>query len=164
VKGILRGYDLIIVGLAVAAGMLLAIVSAAIAADVTLRALGLPSVAWVVEVTRLSLIYITLLGAPWLLREKAHVGVEVLVEKLPPVARRRLGKAVCATCAAMCLLLAYRAAGLTLESIGQWDAADLPRWARFAPLPVGFFFLGTEFLRLLSRGEPLFGAGDRAAL
>ena len=163
-KALRRAYDLAVIGLAVLAGALLALISAAIVIDVTFRAIGLPSVPWVVEVTKLGLIYITLLGAPWLVREKGHVGVEILVAKLSPGMRRRFGQAVCLVCALMCLLLAYRAVGVMLESIGQVDASDLPRWARFAPLPVGFFFLSTEFLRLLVISQPLFAAGERVSL
>lgn len=138
--------------------------SVVIVYDACLRALRLGAPVWAIDLTGIALIYITFLGSPWLLREKGHVYVEVLVSRFPPGLRVALGRVVCAVCALLCLVLAYRACWIVFQSVGETDVSGIetPRWLRFLPVPFGFFFLGTEFLRLLRNGQ-LF-QGSREAL
>jgi TRAP-type C4-dicarboxylate transport system permease small subunit len=157
---LLRGYDGIVTGMAILASAMLGILSALIVYDASLRAFRIGGAIWAADVTGLAMIYITFLGAPWLVRLKGHVCVEVFVSFGDPVMRKRIGKFVCATCTALCLYLAYRAAGVAIASIGEAEitAIEVPRWIRFAPLPVGFFFLATEFARFVFRDEAFHGA------
>jgi TRAP-type C4-dicarboxylate transport system permease small subunit len=148
--------------LAAFAGALLAVMSLIIVYDATLRALRLGAAVWVIDVTGIALIYITFLGSPWLLRERGHVYIEVLVSRFPSEARKVLGRIVCAACALLCLLLAYRAGWLVAGSLGETDvsAIQTPRWLRFAPVPVGFFFLATEFCRIGIGGQLFQGSHE----
>jgi C4-dicarboxylate transporter DctQ subunit len=136
--------------------------SVVIVYDACLRALRLGAPVWAIDVTGIALIYITFLGSPWLLREKGHVYVEVLISRFPPRVRLALGRVVCAVCALLCLLLAYRAAWVVFESVGETDASGIetPRWLRFLPVPFGFFFLATEFARLIYSGELFQGSRE----
>ena len=88
----------------------------------------------------------------------------MLISRFPPRVRLALGRIVCTVCALLCLVLAYRAAWVVFQSVGETDVSGIetPRWLRFLPVPFGFFFLGTEFLRLIYSGE-LF-QGNREAL
>jgi TRAP-type C4-dicarboxylate transport system permease small subunit len=156
-KALRRGYDFVIHALAVLAGILLAGMSFIIVYDAALRVTGWAVPLWAVDATEYSLVFVTFLGAPWLVRERGHVSIQILTAAMSPAARKWVGRAVCAACAAICLLLAYRSFGVMVASIGftEVSAVQAPRWLRFAALPVGFFFLGTEFLRLLVSSAPL---------
>ena len=68
----------------------------------------------------------------------------------------------------MRIMLATTATLATLLAVEAWTrgeidvrSLDTPRWLLFLPLIVGFGLMGTEFLRLLVRGESLAG-GQRA--
>ncbi|GAB2886018.1 hypothetical protein GCM10027278_02840 [Paralcaligenes ginsengisoli] len=58
--------------------------------DVLARTLFRMTNSWVTEVTTYLMGYITFVGAAYVLKEGAHVSVDLLVQKMPPTARRVL--------------------------------------------------------------------------
>ncbi len=94
---LIRIYDVVIDALAFLAGASLTLVFIAIVVTVLMRVVGLPSLDGVVATTEYAMLYIGTLAAPWLLREKGHVSIEVLRQQLPERARevfwRRLREA-----------------------------------------------------------------------
>ena len=160
-----RAYDALITGLASIAGVLIGALCLLIAWDVIARNVGLQPPASTVALTEYALLYFTMAAAPYLVRVRGHIVVEVLYRPLGPAPRRWLDRAVLSLCAVICLLVAALAAVLAVEALrrGEVDvrSLDTPRWLLFLPLVVGFALMGTEFLRLLARGESLSG-GQRA--
>ena len=152
-----RVHDVFVYGLALISVALLAAIPVVIIYDAALRVLRLGASIWAIDFTAIALVYITFLGSPWLLRTRGHVYVGVLLDFLKPSARLWFGRMVCIFCTIICLMLAYRSVDLVVANIGQYDvsAIDTPRWIRFAPLPVGFFFVATEFVRILFSSELL---------
>ena len=69
-------------GLAVLAGGLLLFLTFSICASISLRALSLPVPLWSVQFNEYSLLWITFLGAAWLLRRKRHVSLDILSRRL----------------------------------------------------------------------------------
>ena len=69
-------------------------------------------------------------------------------------------KLVCLICGVMCLMLAYRAGAVTVESFGEIEitAFEAPRWLRYWTMPIGFLFLAIEFVRFLFSQDSLYGA------
>ncbi len=154
---VLRAYDRTVDGLALISVALLAAIPIVIVYDAVLRVLRVGASVWAIDFTAIALVYITFLGSPWLLRKRGHVYVALVLNFLDPAARALVGKIVCSVCAAICLVLAYRAVEVVVANIGEYDvsAIDTPRWIRFAPLPVGFVFLAAEFLRILFGSDAL---------
>ena len=152
-----RVYDGAVNGLALFSVALLAAIPAVIIYDAALRVLRIGASVWAIDFTAIALVYITFLGSPWLLRKRGHVYVAMVLNCLGPAARVLVGKFVCIACVLICLVLALRSIDLVVANIGEYDvsAIDTPRWLRFAPLPVGFVFLATEFLRILFNREAL---------
>ena len=146
-------YSRLIAALVAIAAVLLVAMVVAIAGDVVLRGLGFQPPAFTAALAEYGLLYITMLCAPWLVRERGHIVVESLIRLLPPGLRRVLEKLVYLLVFLLCLGLAWPAAMLALESLVRGDidirAIDMPRWALFAPLAGGFLLLAGEFLRLL---------------
>lgn len=155
-----RGYDRLIAALAVLAGVAIAIVCIAIAIDVVMASSGLRPPIWVGAATEYTLLYLTLLAAPWLVRQKGHVTISGLRNMMAPAVRRILEKAVYLLAIVVCLLLAWFGIVLTWESllIGDLDirSFEFPRWLVYLPMPVGFILVAIEFIRLLVRGESLY--------
>ena len=148
------------------AGALMAGMFAAIVVDVVLRNLGWQSSAHLFTFTEYALLMVPCFGAPWLVREKGHVFVEIVLNALRPAARRRLLLAIGVVCIVVCLVLAWYGVQVSLRNfeLGDKDVRsfDAPRWALVACIPIGFFFMATEFARHLLRGEDFLGSMDLA--
>jgi C4-dicarboxylate transporter, DctQ subunit len=158
-----RLYDAIVDTLAWVAGVGLVVMFASVIVDVSIRQLGGQPPEWAVPLSEYLLLYSTLLGAPWLLRERGHVFVDLFVRRGSDTTRRLLERATCVVCALACLLVAGVAADITWR---EWVAGSadvravlIPKWLLFAPLVPGFLLTGIEFLRPLAGGRSLYDAG-----
>ncbi len=159
-KPLLRIYDAAVIAMAVLAGAMLSVIFLFVIQDVTLRNMLISPPPWTVPLTEYSLLYITMLAAPWLVRTRGHVLVEVLRQSLPPDPARRLEVVVYVICVTICAVLAGFAVDLWIEvyRTGEEDvrAIDIPRTILYAPLPIGFTMMGCEFLRFLLGPESLY--------
>jgi TRAP-type C4-dicarboxylate transport system permease small subunit len=152
-----KGYDAVLYGMAYVAGFLMAAMMAVIFIDVVLRNLGYQSSAHFFTFTEYGLLVIPCLGAPWLVREKGHIYVEILLMYLKPRWRRLVTQAIGALCVAVCAILAWYASGVTLNDLLQNEkdvrSLDMPRWMVSGFIPLSFAMMALEFLRFLVRGE-----------
>jgi C4-dicarboxylate transporter, DctQ subunit len=140
---------------------------AMITIDVALRTVGTQSSSHLFTFTEYFLLLIPLLGAPWLVREKGHIYIEILVATLSPALRRGLMKAVVALCMLVCATLAWYGGVITWHDYVAAEkdvrSFDMPRWTLIAFMPVSFGMMALEFLRLLVRGESPYAAGPGGA-
>ena len=161
-KRALQAYDTLIFAMAWFAGALMAGMFAAIVIDVVLRNLGLQSSAHLFTFTEYALLMVPCFGAPWLVREKGHVFIEIGLNMLSPAHRRRAIVCIGMFCIFICLVLAWYGFEVTARNFRLDDkdvrSFDAPRWALVACIPVSFFFMATEFLRHLLRGEDFLGS------
>lgn len=158
----LRAYDLIIQGLAVIAGASLALTFVLIIIDVAMRTLGLRTPAATSALTEYAMLVLTMGAAPWVVRMRGHVWVEIINVVAGPTARAVLARIVLVLCIGLCLVLAWFAGVMAFET---WSRAEvdirsiiMPRWVLYAVLAVGFFFCATEFLRFLIGSENMYAA------
>lgn len=153
-------YNGLIATLAFAAGVAIAVICVAIIVDVGIASAGLRPPIWVGAGTEYALLYLTVLSAPWLLRQKGHVTIAGLRNLLAPRHRVVLEKLVYLLAIVVTLTLAYFGAVLTWESFQAGDldirSFEFPRWLVYFPMPLGFGLLAIEFARLLVRGESLY--------
>ena len=123
-----------------------------ICADVLLRNVrlvpGVYGIAWANEVSEAMLYLVTMLIAPWLLRQGQHIRVDIVLRAVPP----RLGwvfewiaDSLGLVC---CLVIAWYGAGAALASFksGALSIKTLvtPEWWMLAPLPFAFLLLAIE--------------------
>lgn len=145
----------------IAALLLLAMV-VVVTGDVALRNTVHSSISWANEVSEYALYIMTLLAAPWLLRQGRHIRLDLVLTLVPPRIAWRMEMAVDALGFFVCLILVRYGADMTYESwrLGSITIKNLvfPEWWLLAPLPAVFLLLAIEFLfrfrRLL--------AGDRS--
>lgn len=146
--------------MAVAAGALMVAMFAATLIDVILRNLGFQSSAHFFTFTEYALLFVPMLGSPWLVREKGHVYVEILISTLRGPARRRALQAIAVVSIAVCLVLAWYGFDVAWHNYWAGDkdvrTLDLPRWALVVCIPLGFLIMAIEFARLLRRGESIY--------
>jgi TRAP-type C4-dicarboxylate transport system permease small subunit len=128
--------------------------------DVAVRNLGYRPLAWAISVSEYILLYVTFLPMPYLVRIKGHVFVEFLRGFLPPAARAALERAVYALCLGLCLYLGWVAFDSLLSAIerGTFETRtfDMPKWAVFLPMVVGFWLSALEWLRFLAGQDSLY--------
>ena len=156
----IRWYDRLITGLATCAGLIVAAVCLLIVYDVVARNLGLQPPASTVALTEYAMLYFTMAAAPYLVRTKGHIVVEILYQRLSSAAKRRLDQLILLLCMLVALIVSIIASLLLIESITRGEieirSLDAPRWILFAPLMAGFLLMATEFLRLLLKSDSVF--------
>ncbi|NIZ09361.1 TRAP transporter small permease [Pseudooceanicola sp. HF7] len=134
--------------------------------DVASRNLGLPTAVWAVNSVEYAMLYITFLCLPHLVLTRGHVCVEIVLTYLPAKLRKLWEAGLQILSAAICLYLAWHTAGAFLETLtdGSYEvrAFDMPNWAIYLSMPVGFFFGGLQFLAFFPRGQSFFGAPPEA--
>jgi C4-dicarboxylate transporter DctQ subunit len=156
-KYAVKAYDALLYGMAYVAGFLMAAMMTIIFVDVVLRNLGYQSSAHFFTFTEYGLLAIPCLGAPWLVREKGHVYVEMLLMQLKPRSRHILTMAIGIVCIAVCAVLAWYGAGVAINDFVQNEkdvrSLDMPRWTVVGFIPLSFAMMAIEFARFLVRGE-----------
>jgi TRAP-type C4-dicarboxylate transport system permease small subunit len=144
---------------ALAACALLGAMTVMICADVLLRNValfpGVQGLPWSNELSETALYVITMLAAPWLLREGRHIRVDIVLRALPARAAWACEWLCDAIALACCVCVAIYAARATWESFSQGSITIktlvLPEWWTLAPLPVAFLLLAVELLFRMRR-------------
>lgn len=150
--------DLLIDALAVIAAALLCALVVLILVDVAARYLRWFSLAWGLEATEYMLYAITFLGAPWVLRERGHIAIELVVERLPARPRRATQRGADALGALVCALLLFFACRVLWRSYASGTMVHksfvFPEWLVYAGMPPIFLILLALYLRSLARRAP----------
>ena len=148
-----RAYDGVVTAMAILSGLLLLWMMVSIIVSVTMRNVGLQPFAWLFTSLEYGLLYMTMLGAPWLVREKGHVHIELLTAALPPVAQRAVSRLVAALCVAVCVVLAWKGVELVARNIDRMDydvrAYYTPKWLLTLAFPISFSVMAVEFARFV---------------
>ena len=121
-----------------------------------LRSLGLPQgLAWSNEISELMLYLLTMLSAPWLLRQGQHIRVDILLRAIPRFIAWCC-EWVADICGFLCCLwMVWYGARVAYKS--YTDAAMsiktlvTPEWWSLAPLPFAFALLAIEMIFRMHR-------------
>ena len=147
-------YEKLLFGLFSLGAGTLALVTLFILYDVIARNIGLPPFTHTLALTEYGLYYVTLLGAPWLVRKKHHVYMQLITAFLPAPVRPVISRLSYLLCVITCALICYYAGQVTVETWLRGDqevrSFDMPRWLIFAVMPVSFSLLTVEFSRYLA--------------
>jgi len=135
-----------------------------ICADVLLRNVrlipGVYGLAWSNEISEAMLYLVTMLTAPWLLRQGQHIRVDIVLRAVPPRVGWYFEWIADALGLVCCLVISWYGVRATLASFnsGSLSVKTLitPEWWMLAPLPVAFLLLAIEMafrMRRLRLGE-----------
>ncbi len=145
------------------AGATLVWLMVSVITSVLMRNAGLQPFAWLFTSAEYGLLYMTMLGAPWLVREKGHVHIELLTAALPDGARRVVSRIVAVACVLVCVILAWKGVELFLKNIERGDfdtrAYYYPRWLLTIAFPISFGLMAIEFSRFIF-GDNLMHSGE----
>jgi TRAP-type C4-dicarboxylate transport system permease small subunit len=150
-----RGYGRLLDVLMAVACLLLLAMTLLIGADVVGRNAGLGGIPWSGEVSEDILYLLTILSAPWLLRQGQHIRVDILLRALPAKAGWVLewvGDVFGCACSlyfvwygGKVLAASYGSGAISIKTLVT------PEWWLLAPLPLAFLLLGVEFLFRMQR-------------
>lgn len=105
---------------------------------------------WQVETAVYLLIAATFLGAPYGLKENAHINIDMLIIHMSAGSRRKLHISTSAIAMLFCFFLAYRGAIMWWEAFeGNWSSPSLlsvPLVYPYALIPVGMFLTGLQYV------------------
>ena len=154
------GYEKLLFCLFALGAGILALVTLFILYDVIARNTGFPPFTHTLALTEYGLYYVTLLGAPWLVRKKHHVYMQLVTAVAPAALRPLICKLSYLLCALACGLICYYAGLVTVEAWIRGDmevrSFDMPRWLIFAVMPVSFSLLTIEFSRYLAGMDSMY--------
>jgi TRAP-type transport system small permease protein len=143
--------------LALAACALIFGMTLMICADVLLRNVrlvpGLAGLEWANEISEGMLYLVTLLTAPWLMRQGQHIRVDIILRAAPPRVGWAFEWIVDALAMGCCAVMAWYGARAAL---GSWQAGSMsiktlitPEWWLLSVLPLAFVALTLEmFFRM----------------
>ena len=138
-------------------GLMFGIGTALIALDVVLRNLAGTGFPWLIDAIEYGLFAGTFLAAPWVLREGAHVRVDIVVTTLPPRAAALLETLADLIGLAVCLVLLWYGVKVTLtaQALGSMVLKSIifPEWWALIVVPVSSLLLAAEFVLRLRRAR-----------
>jgi len=140
--------DKVLTTLAVFAGLLLLFIIFSVSYTIFARFLGFAGMISVIQFTEYSLLWITLLGAAWVLKRDKHVSVDLLTGRMGPriyldLAHSVMGMAVCGV---LCLYGTMVTWGQYQRGVQDIQVIDVPKYLILIIIPVGFLFLTVQFL------------------
>jgi TRAP-type C4-dicarboxylate transport system permease small subunit len=137
------------------ASAMVLIMTLLIGTDVGLRNAGLGGIAWSNEASEYMLYLITLLSAPWLLRQGKHIRIDIVLRALPPRVGWTLewvGDLLGLLCSLYfvwygmkVLVASYLAGSISIKTL------IIPEWWLLAPMPLAFVAVSIEFVFRMHR-------------
>ena len=155
-RGFFRLYDAVVDGLAWLCAAALAAVFVMIVVAVTLRTLRIGEPDWILPTTEYAMLFIGTLGAPWLLRERGHIVIDVVRLAVSPRARQVMAQIVAIFSTLLFALLVYFSIPVLRATWGEYEmrAYMMPKALLVAPVAVCFALLAIGFFRaLIGRAE-----------
>lgn len=105
---------------------------------------------WVIEVTSFGLVFITFLSTSWLLKEDAHIKMDLVTSRLKPKARALMDMTTSIVGAILCLVLTVFGFIACLESFKggtlSQESLRIPFYTLYVVIPLGFLLLTVGFI------------------
>ena len=146
-----RVFDFAIDKMARLGDVILVFLMLSVCADVILRYFFNRPQAWIVEISEYLLLYITFLGAAWVLKNEGHVIVDILVARVNPKTRAAFGIVSSAIGTFVCLVIFWFGTLETLDlfkrGVPNPSVLEFPKGPLVAVIPFGSFFFMIQFIR-----------------
>jgi C4-dicarboxylate transporter, DctQ subunit len=136
---------------AIAAGVLLILVTLFIGYVILARIVHISSPAWVPQFTEYALLWITFLGTAWVLGKNRHIAIDLVTSQLG--ARKKLAFSISHNLigCAICLILSYfgfsTVWSMAERGVVDVQVVDIAKYKVIFIIPFGFLLLALQFLR-----------------
>ena len=144
-------FDRIVNTTAVLAGILMMLTLFLVCGDVGTKLVIGRSLPWVAEIVEYCLLWLTFLGTSWVLKQNAHIRMDMVVDKLNPKQQSVLNAVTSFLGALVCLIIAWYSARVTWQNFqtGYKLLTFMTVPAAFINIiiPIGFLLLTIQFVR-----------------
>ena len=144
--------------LAVAAAVCLAAAMLIVVWMVAWRATG-HSTYWEIELATYLIVACVLIGSPYCLKTRGHIGVDLFSHFLSPAKSLVLERILAVLGFAVCIYLAWEGLDLTIHAFQKGETSgsswDPPRWPFFALMPIGLGLTAVQYLAEMLRDKPV---------
>jgi C4-dicarboxylate transporter DctQ subunit len=144
-------FDLLLKAMLYGSAFIVLVTAMAVSVDVFLRYFFSVSYAPIFELTEFGLLWMTFLGAPWVLRIKGHVNIELMTSRLGSRGRHITQVIASITSAIMLFLIAWCSVKLTFSDFKSgFELAGVLRatkWPIEIIIPIGFLSLFIQSVR-----------------
>ena len=152
-----RAVDAVSTACAVAAAICLALAMLIVVYMVIWRATG-HSTYWEIELATYLIVATVLVGSPYCLQTRGHIGVDLLAHFMKPRGRRILERGLAILGFLVCVYLAWVGLELTLHAFTKGETSgsswDPPRWPFFALMPLGLGLTALQYVAEMLRVTP----------
>ena len=149
-----RAVDRLSTAFAVVAAACLAAAMLVVVWMVIWRASG-QSTYWEIELATYLIVASVLIGSPYCLMTRGHIGVDLLAHILKPSRRFALERVLAVLGLAVCLYLAWEGLELTAHAFTTGETSGTswnpPRWPFFALMPLGLGLTALQYVAELMR-------------
>ena len=153
-----RAVDAFSTALAVVAAACLAAAMLIVVYMVIWRATG-HSTYWEIELATYLIVACVLIGSPYCLKTRGHIGVDLVSHLLSPPRALLLERVLAVLGFAVCVYLAWKGLELTLHAFQKNETSgsswDPPRWPFFALMPFGLGLTAVQYLAEMLRDKPV---------
>ncbi len=151
-KGLVTAFEGAIGVTAILAAAVLIFLMLSVSTDVVMRYFFNRPMIWVLEISEILLLFLTFLGAAWVLREGGHVKMDLVFRWLKPRTEALLNLITYFVSAIALLVVTWYSAEATwdLYQRGAYRVSELeiPYAYYMVIIPVGGFLLGIQALRM----------------
>jgi C4-dicarboxylate transporter, DctQ subunit len=122
-----------------------------VGADITLRYLFNKPLGWVKEMSEYTLVGLGFLAAAWLLKDDAHVKMDLILTKVNPRTQTMMNLITSAIGTIVVIIITWFSIVVTLDfyhtKIVAPSVLEPPKWILMTPIIVGSFLLAVQFIR-----------------
>ena len=162
-----RLLDRMLVVTVVVAGGLVVYLAVTLDFEIVMRYFFNRPTTWVIDFSEYALLYITFLGAAWVLSKEGHVKIDLLLNALSPRNQQVLNTITSLLGAGACAVFLWLSLWVSWEAFEAghifWRATIIPKWPILIVMPIGSLFLTIQFLRrawLYARGRRAYEGND----
>ncbi len=146
-----RLFDYLNIVMVVISAILLLGLTFIVGADITLRYLFNKPLGWVKEVSEYTLVGLGFLVAAWILKDDAHVKMDLVVSNVRLKAQTMMNIITSAVSTIVVFIITWFTMRVILEfyrtKLVAPTVLEPPKWILLTPILVGSFLLGVQFIR-----------------
>lgn len=136
---------------AVLAGALITFMIFGVSCEVAVKLFAGKPLAWMTEIVEYSLLWVTFLGTAWVLKNEAHIKMDMVVSRLNPRNQALLNMVISILGAILCLIITWYSARVTWQHFQTGFRLVMflspPAALIDFIIPVGFISLVIQFIR-----------------
>lgn len=146
-----RTFDRIVDSMAILAALIVLFVMVAVGVEVIMRSFFDRVTRWVLEISEYSLLFVTFLGAAWVLRRERHVRMDIVLNLFSPKSQSLINFFTAILCTIVCLIITWFGGRVTWDYFrsGYYFSTPLetPQYLILVIIPIGALLLLVQFLR-----------------